>query len=214
MSHLDATPTFGMLLREHRLTADLTQAMLADRARLSVRGIQHLERGETRPYPNTVQQLAEALALSPDERAELEAAATPAPRRRQAAPDADAPSTARLEPTPIRSAAPAPTVRARFDADPTRGLARTSHPTPLHPTASVEECLALLAQALSPYGGSVSRFQKGERGGVFVQLAFATGPREPSVHHVARCASRRSRRFRAPPPPLGPSAAPAVYRSS
>src|SRR3954471_20800987 len=97
MSFDDQTPTFGTLLREHRIAADLTQAMLADRACLSVRGIQHLERGETRPYPNTVKQLADALRLSTGERAELAALAHPTPRKRRSAPEADTVRTAAPE---------------------------------------------------------------------------------------------------------------------
>lgn len=214
MDHLDAAPTFGTLLREHRLAADLTQAMLADRARLSVRGIQHLERGETRPYPNTVQQLVEALALSPDERAEIEAAAFPTPRRRRSAPGADDLSTARPEPTPIRPSMPAPTVLARPAA---YAVGPLDSPLPTVPPSAttIEGCLALLAQALSPYGGSVSHFQKGERGGVVVQLAFETDPREPSDRHALRCAGRRVRRFRATAPTrLGTPASPAFQHSS
>jgi class 3 adenylate cyclase len=59
----------------------LTQAVLADRAGLSVRGIQHLESGETQPYRHTVKQLAEALGLSAEQRVPFEAAALPTPRR-------------------------------------------------------------------------------------------------------------------------------------
>jgi transcriptional regulator with XRE-family HTH domain len=77
--------TFGTLLREHRFLAGLTQAALAERAGVSVRGIQHLEADETRPYRQTVQRLIAALHLAADERAELEAATRPAPRRPRAA---------------------------------------------------------------------------------------------------------------------------------
>jgi transcriptional regulator with XRE-family HTH domain len=41
---------FGELLRKHRLAAELTQELLAERAALSVNGIQKLERGATHPY--------------------------------------------------------------------------------------------------------------------------------------------------------------------
>jgi len=41
--------TFGDLLRQHRLEAGLTQEALAERAGLSVHGIQKLERDVTRP---------------------------------------------------------------------------------------------------------------------------------------------------------------------
>src|SRR5262245_19803229 len=55
---------FGDLLRRSRLAAGLTQAELAERAGLSVRGINDLERGARRaPHKETVALLADALAL-------------------------------------------------------------------------------------------------------------------------------------------------------
>src|SRR5262245_23180649 len=74
------SPAFGVLLREHRLGAGLTQATLAELAGLSARGIQALERGTSRPYRETARRLAEALALSPEQRRRFEAAARPRPR--------------------------------------------------------------------------------------------------------------------------------------
>ena len=44
-----AQPTFGELLRRYRLARRLTQAELAERAGLSTRGINDLERGEPEP---------------------------------------------------------------------------------------------------------------------------------------------------------------------
>src|SRR5918995_7380932 len=65
---LDAV-TFGDLLRRHRLTANLTQGTLAERAGLSIRGISDLERGERAlPYRQTLHMLADALALTGAER--------------------------------------------------------------------------------------------------------------------------------------------------
>ena len=79
------TLPFATLLRRSRLAAGLTQEELAERARLSVRGITDLERGERRaPRKETVQLLADALALGPDARAAFERAA-----RRQAIADPD-----------------------------------------------------------------------------------------------------------------------------
>jgi tetratricopeptide (TPR) repeat protein/transcriptional regulator with XRE-family HTH domain len=67
---------FGALLKRYRLAAGLTQEELAERARLSVRGITDLERGARRtPHKDTVQLLATALALPEPDRARLEAAA-------------------------------------------------------------------------------------------------------------------------------------------
>jgi transcriptional regulator with XRE-family HTH domain len=81
-------PAFGDVLSHYRLAAGLTQEELAERANLSVRGISDLERGvRTRPQPMTVRQLAEALQLSPQDRAIFEEAAhaSGAARRRDEA---------------------------------------------------------------------------------------------------------------------------------
>jgi len=64
------------------LAAELTQEALAERAGLSVNGIQKLERGGTHPYRDTVRRLVEALRLTPDDAIALQAAAHPAPRSR------------------------------------------------------------------------------------------------------------------------------------
>ena len=61
-----STTGFGTLLRQHRLAAGLTQEALAERAGLSVYGIQKLEAGTTHPYRDTAQRLALALELTPD----------------------------------------------------------------------------------------------------------------------------------------------------
>ncbi|HYW88245.1 MAG TPA: helix-turn-helix domain-containing protein [Chloroflexota bacterium] len=68
-----AEPTrFGDLLRRHRTAAGLTQEGLAERAGLSVRGIQDLERGIRRtPHSDTTRRLADALGLRDAERAGL-----------------------------------------------------------------------------------------------------------------------------------------------
>ena len=67
----------GGLIRQHRLAASLSQAVLAERAQLSVATIAALERGRSsRPRPATVLLLAEALGLSPQAQAALIDAAT------------------------------------------------------------------------------------------------------------------------------------------
>lgn len=72
----DRTP-FGVLLRQYRLAASLTQEGLAGRAGLSAKGIALLETGRRlAPHPETVTLLAAALDLAPKERAALIAAAT------------------------------------------------------------------------------------------------------------------------------------------
>jgi predicted ATPase/DNA-binding XRE family transcriptional regulator len=70
--------SFGTLLRRYREAAGMTQEALAERAGLSVRGISDLERGVRQsPRRETVDLLADALALPPHKRALLEAAARP-----------------------------------------------------------------------------------------------------------------------------------------
>jgi transcriptional regulator with XRE-family HTH domain len=68
---------FGERLRQHRLAAGLTQEALAERAGLSVHGIQKLERGVTRPYPDTLRRLLRVLHLSADDQAALQSLAAP-----------------------------------------------------------------------------------------------------------------------------------------
>lgn len=92
--------SFGATLRRFRQAANLTQEELAERAGLSARGIGDIERGVSlSPYQATVRQLADALALPPDERADLLRAAH---RRRHSAPR---PSQSRtplpVPPTPL-----------------------------------------------------------------------------------------------------------------
>ena len=78
------TGFFGALLRQYRLAASLSQEALAERARLSVTAIAALERGRrTAPRPASVLLLAEALALSVEQKAALVEAAA---RAREAAP--------------------------------------------------------------------------------------------------------------------------------
>jgi hypothetical protein len=67
---------FGLLLRHFRLAAGLSQAMLAELARISVDGISALERGcRCTPRRETVTLLTRALALEGESRFEFEASA-------------------------------------------------------------------------------------------------------------------------------------------
>jgi predicted ATPase/DNA-binding XRE family transcriptional regulator len=79
----DLTPfnsNFGDLIRTRRIANGLTQAELAERAGLSVRGLSDLERGvRTRPQRETVERLLAALGGSPEERAAFQRAARSAP---------------------------------------------------------------------------------------------------------------------------------------
>src|SRR5215831_7661937 len=70
-----ASLAFSDLLRHHRLAAGLTQEALAERAGLSVHGIQKLERGVTGPYRDTLERLLAALPLSADDQVALRTAA-------------------------------------------------------------------------------------------------------------------------------------------
>src|SRR6266567_791897 len=76
--------TFGELLRRYRQAAGLTQQELAERACLSVHGIQKLERGATHPYRDTAQRLIVALALDPDAETRFRAAVAPVRRHNSA----------------------------------------------------------------------------------------------------------------------------------
>ncbi len=77
--------SFGDLVRQHRLDAGLTQAALAERAGISVRTVQDLERSVGRPQRDTARRLADALALTAEHRSQFDRAAAPAPRSRAAA---------------------------------------------------------------------------------------------------------------------------------
>jgi predicted ATPase/DNA-binding CsgD family transcriptional regulator/transcriptional regulator with XRE-family HTH domain len=72
------SPTFGLLLRQRRRAAALTQEELAERAEMSVETISALERGISRsPYRATITSLADALALVGEDRSLFLAAARP-----------------------------------------------------------------------------------------------------------------------------------------
>jgi WD40 repeat protein/transcriptional regulator with XRE-family HTH domain len=77
--------TIGAWLRERRLAAGLTQEALAERAGISARSIQAIERGTSAPQKDTLQRLAAALGLPPAERARLLATVAPTPRQRAGA---------------------------------------------------------------------------------------------------------------------------------
>jgi non-specific serine/threonine protein kinase len=74
--------SFAELLRRHRLSAELTQEALAERAGLSVNGIQKLESGGTRPQRETVRRLIDALQLRDGDLATFQNSAQPPPRQR------------------------------------------------------------------------------------------------------------------------------------
>jgi predicted ATPase/transcriptional regulator with XRE-family HTH domain len=80
------SPEFGVLLRQHRLAAGLSQEALAERARLSVNGLSSLERGVRRtPRRETLALLSEALELDAAQRRQFESAAALSPDGRREA---------------------------------------------------------------------------------------------------------------------------------
>ena len=82
--------SFGDLLRSLRRAASLSQEELAQRAKLSVKAIGALERGERQhPYPATVRTLADALGLSNGTRSALLEAARREPGEGEGDPDTD-----------------------------------------------------------------------------------------------------------------------------
>ena len=79
VNNVTVSPTFGSLLRGHRLAAGLTQELLAERSGVGKRTLQDLELGATRPRRESVRRLIAALALTSEARDQLEAVAS-APR--------------------------------------------------------------------------------------------------------------------------------------
>src|SRR5947209_15876851 len=68
--------SFGALLRQHRLAAQLTQEELAERASVSTRSVSDIERGISHtPQKVTVRTLAEALCLAGEDLKTFEATA-------------------------------------------------------------------------------------------------------------------------------------------
>ncbi len=107
----DTTPAFADYLRACRQRAGLTQDALAERAGVSTRNIQNLERARNRPLADTTTRLIAALGLDAAEGASFRALATAAPRRHT-------PSD-----TPITVSAPA-LLTSRLPLPPTSFLGR------------------------------------------------------------------------------------------
>jgi predicted ATPase len=94
---------FGDLLRRYRRAAGLTQEGLAERAGLSVHGVQKLERAVTHPYRETVERLTAALQLAPEDADQFHAAVQPVRRRGSLRADAAASAREHNLPTPVSS---------------------------------------------------------------------------------------------------------------
>ena len=78
--------SFGALLPEYRLTANLSQATLAEQAGISTRATQVVGRGDPQSHRDTLRLLGAALGLPADEETVLRTAALPS--LRQCAPSA------------------------------------------------------------------------------------------------------------------------------
>jgi predicted ATPase/transcriptional regulator with XRE-family HTH domain len=90
---LEERPPFGQLLRKFRLTAGLSQEVLAERAALSTNGISALERGASlAPQRETLALLVKALRLSAEQQLALEQAAIRPSRPRDRHPVAAQPA--------------------------------------------------------------------------------------------------------------------------
>lgn len=156
----DDRPPFGDLLRHYREAASLTREELAERAGLSANGIAALERGERRyPYPHTVRALADALALSEEERHAFIAAV---PHRRRAT--ADPPAHDNL-PAPVR-----PLVGRRREVAQIRQLLTTSRLvtlTGVGGTGKTRLALQVAAESKDAFPG----------GRIFVDLSPLDDPR-------------------------------------
>lgn len=94
--------SFGELLRDGRLAAELTQEALAERAGISARTIRALEQGGSKPQRETARRLASALGLRDAALVRFLAAATPGPRRRSSGAERSAPPPGLPQPaTPL-----------------------------------------------------------------------------------------------------------------
>lgn len=141
---------FGVLLKRYRVAALLTQEELAARAQLSADTVRALERGKRQtPRYDSARLLANALALTSDERKALLAAATP--------PSAATPGQTR--PTPAR--------RVTGRSQP-RQATRIAQPSVLF---GRETELALIRQRLLGEGEA-----EGEAEGARARLLTLTGP--------------------------------------
>ena len=184
-----ATPpaTFAHLLRRHRQAAGLTQEELAERARLSFRAVSDLERGaRLAPRKDTVALLAEALALSPPDRAAFEAAVrrvvplgeVEAPASGSKPVDAPGPDIA-----PIAAALPSG-VLTFLIAD-VRGYTAFTHQHGDAAGARLATHFATLAgEAMAVYGGQVVEVRGDEVLAVFTSARNAL---RAAVDLLARC---------------------------
>jgi predicted ATPase/class 3 adenylate cyclase len=155
---------FGDLLRRYRAAAGLTQAELAERAGLSVRGINDLERSARHtPRKETVVLLADALRLTDDERARFTSASRPTP-----ASHADATPAGALAPDlPTAAVTPTAAIHTFLIAD-LRGYSTFTLEYGDEAAARLVSTFARLARAgVETYGGRVIELRGDEALAVF-----------------------------------------------
>lgn len=147
---------FGVLLRQHRATAGLTQEELAERAQVSARVVSDLERGVTlAPQRHTVQQLADALHLSKEDEAALRKSA----RRR--------PSPIEAASSPLVAHDRAPGIRTFLIAD-IRGYTRFTQEHGDEAAARFTRKFAFITgQIVEVYGGRIVETRGDEAVAVF-----------------------------------------------
>ena len=182
-----STHHFGPLLRRYRVAAGLSQAELAERAGLSPDGIRALESGRrATPRPYTVRALAEALALTEEDRLQLYAAGqagTPSP-----------------EALPIPDMPAADGERGRFSSPPrppTRLVGREREVAAI--TYTLRSGQARLVTLTGPGGVGKTRLALAVAnaiaadfpdGVVWVELAQVIGPAQEAIPLVAGAIAR------------------------
>ncbi|MFC7548093.1 helix-turn-helix domain-containing protein [Plantactinospora sp. GCM10030261] len=138
---------FANLLKHHRVARRMTQETLAEQAGVSSRSIGEMERGRRCPRPRTIEQLAVALRLAGDARAEFVEIGLlqhwSGRVTRASGPVNDRPTAA-----PARSGATEPDAATRPDVPAPRGL-----PGDLPDFVGRESELRTLRAALSPAAG-------------------------------------------------------------
>jgi transcriptional regulator with XRE-family HTH domain len=166
-SGADGETDFGSALRAYRLAAGLSQRELAERAGLSARGIQNLERGVRRPYAETVRRLARGLGLTPLQRAWLEALGRDARADRRSGRQGDAghgePSTTTPDAPGEIERKPATALSLRIACRPLGDAAPSAAALRRTTDAALDDARAIVER----HGGSVVRVDDGGLVAVF-----------------------------------------------
>ena len=183
---LDTARSFAQLLRRYRQVAGLTQEELAERAGVSWRAISDLERAVYRaPRRDTLELLAEALALSSEERTAFTAAARLAARGPDPAPGAE--TLAMSEEQPAASEAHSlPAETLTFLVADVRGYTAYTHQYGDEAGAALALRFAALAgEAVAVHEGRVVEVRGDE---VLAVFAAARRAVRAAADLLARCA--------------------------